>query len=100
VLLAVFLLTLPGFLQALPGEMAHERPRWSLVTILAVLGLTATAAALVSDWFVDALRPAIEILHMSDSFAGLIVVAIAGNAVENLSPPNSRHATSRTSRSP
>jgi Ca2+:H+ antiporter len=84
VLLAVFLLTLPGLLQALPGEPAHERPRWSLVVTLAVLGSTATAAALVSDWFVDALQPAIEILHMSESFAGLVVVAIAGNAVENV----------------
>jgi Ca2+:H+ antiporter len=84
VLLSVFLLTLPGLLQELPGEEAHEPPRWSLVTTLAVLGSTATAAALVSDWFVDALQPAIEILHMSESFAGLVVVAIAGNAVENV----------------
>ena len=84
VLLGVFLLTLPGLLQALPGGEAHEPPRWSLVTTLAVLGATATAAALVSDWFVDALQPAIEILHMSQSFAGLVVVAIAGNAVENV----------------
>jgi Ca2+:H+ antiporter len=84
ILLAVFVLTLPGLLQTLPGEPEHERPRWSLVTTLVVLGSTATAAALVSDWFVDALQPAIEILHMSQSFAGLIVVAIAGNAVENV----------------
>jgi Ca2+:H+ antiporter len=84
VLLGVFVLTLPGLLQALPGEPAHERPRWSLLTTLVVLGSTATAAALVSDWFVDALKPAIEILHMSQSFAGLVVVAIAGNAVENV----------------
>jgi Ca2+:H+ antiporter len=84
VLLAVFVLTLPGLLQALPGEVAHEPPHWSLLTTLVVLGSTATAAALVSDWFVDALQPAIEILHMSESFAGLVVVAIAGNAVENV----------------
>ena len=84
VLLAVFLLTLPGLLQTLPGEAPHERPRWSLVTTLVVLGSTATAAALVSDWFVSALQPAIEILHMSQTFAGLVVVAIAGNAVENV----------------
>jgi Ca2+:H+ antiporter len=84
VLLAVFVLTLPGLLQALPGEPEHERPRWSLVTTLVVLGSTATAAALASDWFVSALKPAIEILHMSETFAGLVVVAIAGNAVENV----------------
>jgi Ca2+:H+ antiporter len=84
ILLAVFVLTLPGLLQALPGESAHEQPRWSLLTTLVVLGSTATAAALVSDWFVDALQPAIQILHMSETFAGLVVVAIAGNAVENV----------------
>ena len=62
----------------------HEPPRWSLRTTAAVLALAAAAAALVSDWFVSALQPAIETLHMSQSFAGLVVVAIAGNAVENV----------------
>jgi len=40
-------------------------------------------AAFVSDWFVGALRPAMSSLGMSEAFAGLVVVAIAGNAVEN-----------------
>ena len=30
-----------------------------------------------------ALRPTIDALHVSDAFAGLVIVAIAGNAVEN-----------------
>ncbi|HEX6664147.1 MAG TPA: hypothetical protein VF025_10765, partial [Gaiellaceae bacterium] len=38
----------------------------------------------VSDWFVAALRPATQSLGMSETFAGLVVVAIAGNAVENV----------------
>jgi len=38
----------------------------------------------VSDWFVSALQPATSSLHMSQTFAGLVVVAIAGNAVENV----------------
>jgi Ca2+:H+ antiporter len=33
---------------------------------------------------VTALTPAIHTLHMSQAFAGLVVVAIAGNAVENV----------------
>ena len=41
-------------------------------------------AAFVSDWFVEALRPAMASLGMSEAFAGLVVVAIAGNAVENV----------------
>ena len=84
VLLAVFVLTLPGLLAPLQDEAEHEPPRWSLRTTAAVLALAAAAAALASDWFVSALRPAIETLHMSQSFAGLVVVAIAGNAVENV----------------
>ena len=42
------------------------------------------AAVLVSDWFVEALKPAIEALGISQAFAGLVLVAIAGNAVENV----------------
>ncbi len=37
----------------------------------------------MSDWFVNGLQPAIGILHISQAFAGLVIVAIAGNAVEN-----------------
>jgi Ca2+:H+ antiporter len=84
VLLAIFVLTLPGLLGQVPGEAAHEPPRWSFAQTLGVLGGAAAAAAIVSDWFVGALVPAIGVLHMSEDFAGLVVVAIAGNAVENV----------------
>ena len=49
-----------------------------------MLAVAGVAAALVSDWFVSALEPATEALGMSEAFAGLVVVAIAGNAVENV----------------
>jgi Ca2+:H+ antiporter len=49
-----------------------------------VLAVAAVAAAFVSDWFVGALRPTMATLGMSEAFAGLVVVAIAGNAVENV----------------
>jgi Ca2+:H+ antiporter len=38
----------------------------------------------VSDWFVEALDPAVESLGISKAFTGLVIVAIAGNAVENV----------------
>ena len=38
----------------------------------------------MSDWFVEALRPAMATLGMSEEFVGLVIVAIAGNAVENV----------------
>jgi Ca2+:H+ antiporter len=83
VLLAVFLLTLPAFLAATPGEES-EPPRWSALTTALVLGGAGLGAAFASDWFVGALTPAIHTLHMSQDFAGLVIVAIAGNAVENV----------------
>jgi Ca2+:H+ antiporter len=83
VLLVLFFVTLPGFLTG--GEEHNgEPPRWSLATTVAVLGGAGVAAAFVSDWFVTALKPATEALGMSEAFAGLVVVAIAGNAVENV----------------
>jgi Ca2+:H+ antiporter len=51
---------------------------------LALLAISAVSSAFVADWFVEALEPAMATLGMSEAFAGLIVVAIASNAVENL----------------
>jgi Ca2+:H+ antiporter len=51
---------------------------------LALLGGSAASAAFVADWFVEALEPAMATIGMSEAFAGLIVVAIAGNAIEHL----------------
>jgi Ca2+:H+ antiporter len=83
VLLTLFVLTLPSFLRSAPGEM-HVAARWSVPLTVAVLASSGVAAALTSDWFVTALTPAIHTLHMSEEFAGLVIVAIAGNAVENV----------------
>jgi Ca2+:H+ antiporter len=58
--------------------------RLSLATTIALLAAAGTQSAFVSDWFVHALQPAIHTLHISQAFAGLVIVAIAGNAVENV----------------
>ena len=50
------------------------------VVLLAVAGV---GAAFVSEWFVDELTPTIDELGISEAFAGLVIAAIAGNAVEN-----------------
>ena len=83
VLLVLFVLTLPSFLRSTPGE-EHEPARWTTRLTGGVLLGAGIAAALTSDWFVTALTPAIHTLHMSEEFAGLVIVAIAGNAVENV----------------
>jgi len=82
VLLVVFVSTLSIFIAADGLEL--EPPRWSLPTTIGVLAAAAAGAVFVSDWFVAALEPATASLHMSQTFAGLVVVAIAGNAVENV----------------
>lgn len=64
------------------NEMGHAA--WSLRLALLVLALAGVGAALVSDWFVEALQPAMATLGISQGFAGLVIVAIAGNSIENL----------------
>jgi Ca2+:H+ antiporter len=66
-----------------PADSHHSGPRLSLGLTLVLLILAGTSSAFVSDWFVNGLEPAITILHISQAFAGLVIVAIAGNAVEN-----------------
>ena len=55
-----------------------------LRTSIALLALGGIGAAFVSEWFVDSLRPTIDELGISAQFAGLVIVAIAGNAVEHV----------------
>ena len=86
-LLVVFGCSLPFSLKDSAGEKeiaaaSHDAwPMWLAVTMLSLAGV---GAAFVSDWFVNAMTPAIAVLHLSQSFTGLVVVAIAGNAVENV----------------
>jgi Ca2+:H+ antiporter len=83
ILLALFVLSIPASLQSVQTEIREEGPRWSLPVVLVILALSSAAAAVVSDWFIGALSPALVTLHISQAFAGLVIVAIAGNAVEN-----------------
>ena len=46
--------------------------------------MTPLRPVLVSDWFVEALKPATKVLGLSEAFTGLVIVAIAGNAIENV----------------
>ncbi len=91
ILLGVFIASIPFSLSGGAGGVTGEEealegqkgswPLWLAALILALAGL---GAAFVSDWFVNALTPAMTTLHLSQRFTGLVVVAIAGNAVENV----------------
>jgi len=65
-------------------ERRGEESRVPLALSVGLLAVGGVASAFVSDWFVHALEPTISQLHLSQSFAGLVIVAIAGNAVENV----------------
>jgi Ca2+:H+ antiporter len=88
VLLAVYAIWLLGYLRSdEPVDEAHREQMRSTLPFtigIVVLALSGVAAALVSDWFVNALDPAVQALGISKAFTGLVIVAIAGNAVENV----------------
>jgi Ca2+:H+ antiporter len=65
-----------------PGEAGHGATM-PFGFALVLLALGGVGSAFVSDWFIHALDPAIDSLGISKAFAGLVIVAIAGNAVEN-----------------
>jgi Ca2+:H+ antiporter len=70
--------------EAAREEGREGAPRVSLGLAIGLLAAGGAASAFVSDWFVAALRPTIDQLGVSEAFAGLVVVALAGNAVENV----------------
>jgi Ca2+:H+ antiporter len=67
-----------------PPERELEKPRLGTSTSVGLLAVAGTGSAFVSDWFIHALQPTIHTLHISQAFAGLVIVAIAGNAVEHV----------------
>ncbi|MEO6583518.1 MAG: calcium/proton exchanger [Ferruginibacter sp.] len=89
VLLIIFIASVYFFIRGdkaiVPEESAEiHKPVWPLYLTLIVLAGAGVGAAFVSEWFVEALQPAMKALGINDVFAGLVIVAIAGNAIENL----------------
>jgi Ca2+:H+ antiporter len=96
VLLTVFVVSIPASLARTDAESAADEATeggqvegardglWPLPMAIIALTVASLLSALASDWFVDALTPAIHTLHISETFAGLVIVALAGNAVENV----------------
>jgi Ca2+:H+ antiporter len=110
VMLALFALSLPATLsrgKAAPGpggehleggsspiaaspesaraaSKATAHGQWPLAMAIGMLAATGIGAAFVSEWFVAALQPAMDAAGINEVFAGLVIVAFAGNAVENV----------------
>ena len=87
VLLIVFVASIPYSLKGGQGASAiatRVEDAWPLKLAIGVLAAAGLGAAVVADWFVAALQPAMATLGWSEAFVGLVVVALAGNAVENV----------------
>ena len=87
VVLIVYLCSIPATLRGgpivVPSAARDQEGAWPLWLAILLLVLAGAGAALVSEWFVDALVPTMATLHLSETFTGLVVVALAGNAVEH-----------------
>src|SRR5207248_2979496 len=64
-------------------EQERRTPAIPLWLALAILTAAGVGAAFVADWFIESLTPAMKQVGVPKAFAGLVIVAIAGNAVEN-----------------
>jgi Ca2+:H+ antiporter len=83
-ILAVYGFWVRQYLTSEPvGQEEGETPRMATATSLTLLVVAGVASAFVSDWFVHELEPSIHSLGISQAFAGLVIVATAGNAVEH-----------------
>ncbi|HEU5211612.1 MAG TPA: hypothetical protein VFU10_02470 [Gaiellaceae bacterium] len=83
VILVVYLAWLIPYLRDDRPEPSMAPPRVALSVAVALLAVAGVGSAFASDWFVNELGPTIDKLGISSAFAGLVIAAIAGNAVEN-----------------
>ncbi len=82
-LLATYIVWVVDYLRSdMPAESQGE-PALAMTPAIVLLTVGGVGAAFVSDWFISALTPSMARLGIPPAFAGLVIVAIAGNAVEN-----------------
>jgi Ca2+:H+ antiporter len=62
-----------------------ERPAWTRGRAVGVLLVATGFVALMSEFLVSSLDPAIEAMGLSEAFVGLILIPIIGNAAEHSS---------------
>jgi Ca2+:H+ antiporter len=85
-LLGVYVVWLLSYLRQGAAEHAHTPRREAGLALRVAVGLilaAGLAATFVSEWLIHSIDPAVEALDISRAFVGLVIVAIAGNAVEN-----------------
>ncbi|HEX4865167.1 MAG TPA: calcium/proton exchanger [Acidimicrobiales bacterium] len=89
-LLIVYLVSIPFWLGSGRGKSTNgggtqdpANRSWSLGLSVIVLAFGSLGSAFASEWFVEPLKAATSSLGLSQTFTGLVVVAIASNAVEH-----------------
>jgi Ca2+:H+ antiporter len=91
-LLVVYASSVPFYLrrrvaaenQPARAEGAEPGAPWPLRLSVTLMAVGSLAAALASDWFVTPLESATAQLGISETFTGLVIVALAANAVEHV----------------
>jgi Ca2+:H+ antiporter len=63
----------------------EEHGQWTINVSVFMVLVAITGSIVVSSWFVDVLPTAMSTLGISETFAGLIIVALASNVVEGIS---------------
>ena len=79
-LLVVYAATLPFYLRRQKTPSGKHEPAagaWPLTLAVGILVVASGGAAAASDWFVSPLQQATHTLGLSQTFTGLVVVAIA-----------------------
>ena len=84
VLLSIYATFLVSYLRGGGEPTSSGETRVGIGPAIALLAVAGVGAAFASDWFIGSLDGAIERLGISRAFAGLVIAAIAGNAVENV----------------
>lgn len=82
-LLVVYATWIWGYLRSDTPPVEGE-PRLTFPLAVGLLAAGGVGAGFVSEWFIDSLDPAVHSLGISKAFAGLVIAAIAGNAVEHV----------------
>jgi Ca2+:H+ antiporter len=85
-LLGVYVVWLWSYLREGAAEHRLATRREAGLKLSLAVGLilgAGLAATFVSEWLIHAIDPAVDALGISRPFVGLVIVAIAGNAVEN-----------------
>jgi Ca2+:H+ antiporter len=83
--LAYMLVTHRDVLRRVESDDAHPPPAWSVRASVLTLVATAVVIAVESHLLVDALDLTLRSWHVSQTWAGLVLIAVIGNAAEHSS---------------